>query len=239
MQLFLAHIPDPLQASLQAEEARHCVKVLRHQVGDEIMVMDGCGMAYRAEISAMEKMAVNLRLLEAFPEYGEAPVRMTLVFSPLRLKDRLEWLVEKAVELGVSRLIPVHCHHTDKYKSSIKKERLETLILTATKQCLRSRIPVLEDTMSWGRLMKSGLPEQGLAYLAQAEGEKALSSFAKDIQAATEMCLAIGPEGDFSSIEIEEAMAGGWQRVHLGTQRLRSETAAMFGLSVFKMIKGF
>ncbi|MDP5169735.1 MAG: 16S rRNA (uracil(1498)-N(3))-methyltransferase [Bacteroidia bacterium] len=239
MNIFLAKILDPSRALLHEEEARHCIKVLRHQIGDTIRIIDGAGNAYSARIMQESKLGVELQILEAFPGYGEPGVHIRLVFSPLRLKDRLEWMIEKGVELGVSSFQPVHCARTDKYKSTIKQERLETIILAATKQCLRSRVPVLEPQLSWKQLLAAKIPQLETALIAQVDAPAGIMGYQAELESASQINLAIGPEGDFTEEEMRQAVAQGWVEVNLGHQRLRSETAGLYGLSVLKMIKGF
>ncbi len=237
MQIFLFEVTDFPVGRLGPEESRHCMKALRHQIGDELFCIDGVGCGYRARIMSYEAQSTQVEILESFPGWGEHGTPIRLIVSPLRLKDRFEWLVEKAVELGVSEIFPVQCRHTDKHKAKFKASRLETLILTATKQCKRSRIPVLHPLQTLNDFLSAA--QEGLSFIAYCEAKTPLQQKQAELQSAVALNLLIGPEGDFTEAEVAWAESHGFQRVSLGAARLRTETAGMYGLSIFKMIKGF
>jgi 16S rRNA (uracil1498-N3)-methyltransferase len=237
MQIFWLEVLNSTLARLNQSESLHCRKVLRHQKGDEIFCIDGKGKAYRTRIKAFEKQQTQLEILETIPGWGEHNCHIRLIVSPLRLKDRFEWLIEKSVELGVTEIYPVQCLRTDKYKAKFKPERLNTLLLTATKQCKRSRIPILHPVQGLNDYLS--LDRQGPSYLAYCEAETLLQEQKDQIAAAAELNLLIGPEGDFTEAEVEWAEAHGFQRISLGKARLRTETAGIYGLGVFKMVRGY
>ena len=106
MQLFFLTRLNDQAAQLEADEARHCIKVLRYREGDELHGIDGFGNKYRTTITAIQKHAVTLSILEVLPNWGEHPFQVELAISPLRHRDRLEWAIEKAVELGVTHIYP-------------------------------------------------------------------------------------------------------------------------------------
>lgn len=239
MQLFYAHQVDGDHAYLDDQESRHCIKVLRHRRGDELMAMDGQGLGLRCRLQDADPRAAMLLIEQRLPGWGEPPWQIELAFSPLRLRDRLEWLVEKAVELGVSRLQPVRCHYTDKYKAKYKADRLQTIILTATKQCLRSRLPVLAEEVGLAEYLANTAPEGMPSLIARAGAPAPISQWQPQIAAAGAARLLIGPEGDFSEEEFATATDTGWIPVQLGQQRLRAETAALQGLAVIKHLGGY
>ncbi|MEL6674051.1 MAG: RsmE family RNA methyltransferase [Bacteroidota bacterium] len=233
MQLFLISSSDHKQGQLSAGETRHSLKVLRHQIGEEIHGIDGKGNYYRARLKAVIDQQAQLEILEHQKDWGEAPGRLVLAIAPLRLKDRFEWAIEKAVELGVTEIYPIQTQRVDPYKSKFKPERLRTIMVTAMKQCKRSRLPLLHDRLSWQEFLahQPSLPNQ--KYLAWCEAEAPLS---ERVQAApfADTLLVIGPEGDFSPEEIQQAQQKDFQLVSLGSTRLRTETAALYALSLLK-----
>ncbi len=237
MNMFLTRVESPQRAWLEGEEARHCFKVFRHQPGDEVLATDGQGQAYRASILSASADKVALQILETLPGYGEPPVHIHLAFSPLRLADRQEWLVEKAVELGASQLTPIYWQHTDKYKATVKVPRLENIIRAATKQSMRSRIPALNPAVAADVFLQQINPAAATCLLAQAD--QPLPIMQAGWKPEKPIILAIGPEGDFSQAEIDLALAKGWQGVHLGQLRLRAETAAVFAMSALKLGAGY
>lgn len=233
---YLSPITESI-ALLTGEEANHCYKVLRKSVGDEIYGMDGQGCFYRCEITGVAKQEVTLQVLEKIPEWGEKKQgKVILAASPLRQKDRFEWLMEKAVELGADEIIPIGCKHT--ITDNIKPERLKSILISAAKQCKRSRIPLVR-MLSPFSLLASKLPTDCLTMMGWCEAKTPIQQLQAEIQQAHTVCLVIGPEGDFAPAEVEMAQKAHWQIVSLGESRLRTETAGMYALSVVKMMRGF
>lgn len=239
MHLFFVDDTSSNSVVLKEDEARHCVKVLRHQPGDKIHLTNGQGTIWEAQITDTNKKEVTATLEREIPGFGEHEFTIRLIFSPLRLKDRLEWLVEKAVELGVTDLIPVRCQRTDKYKANFKPERIKTILLTATKQCLRSKIPQLHTYQSLEDYLKVPPSEDSLHLIARSDAPTGIAERMKEVKKNHELNILIGPEGDFTDKEFETALSMGYQPVHLGQQRLRSETAAVYALGALKLFKGF
>lgn len=239
MQLFLIDHPEEKQAILSREESRHCIKVLRRQRGDIIFLTDGKGMAWKGEITNENRDATEVLLLEELPNFGEHGRSISLVFSPLRLRDRLEWMMEKAVELGATELIPIRTERTDKYKAVIKADRIRTILATAAKQSFRSRIPVLREEQTIESYANSLATASELRLIARADGAFGLLDLRQQLLDMQGITLMIGPEGDFSDEEMELMTGKGFQGIHLGQQRLRSETAAIHGLSSLKHILGY
>jgi 16S rRNA (uracil1498-N3)-methyltransferase len=236
MQLFLLTLHSPQTAVLEAEEARHCLKVLRHRVGDEIDCIDGTGTYYRARITGSNRDQVQLAILEQAANWGEHPYEIRLLVSPLRLRDRFEWLIEKAVELGATEIVPVICRHTLDH-ARFKPERMEKIMISAMKQCKRSRLTRLHEAVPYAEAI--GAEPASMRLIAQADATPSLPSLTGPVQEAKSVSVLIGPEGDFSPEELAQAIQAGWQPVHLGNQRLRAETAAIHGLSGIKLLKGY
>jgi len=237
MQIFLLQSIDKEQARLDEQESRHCIKVLRHTAGDEIHCIDGKGNMYVCQIEEANPKSCSLHILSKVPEWGEKEGRITLAISPLRLKDRFEWALEKAVELGVDQIQPIICKRTDQYKSKLKRPRLETLLITASKQCKRSRIPDLRETLSFSDFIEQ--ENYATSLMAFCESEDLIQRHAEEVRKSEDICLIIGPEGDFSPEECEKAKKKGIPLISLGESRLRTETAAIYGLSSLKYIRGY
>ncbi|MEM7370519.1 MAG: RsmE family RNA methyltransferase [Bacteroidota bacterium] len=237
MQLFYLTRPSAEQGELNAIETRHCVKVLRHRIGDIIHAIDGQGNMYRARISQIYKDRTDLELLESRQNWGEHGKTLRLIVSPLRLKDRFEWLIEKAVELGVTEIFPIQCQRTDPYKSKFKPERIQTLMLTALKQCKRSRLPTLHPLQSLTSFLEQ--EREGPSFLAYCEAQSQMTHHQPKIVATSQLSILIGPEGDFTEEEVQQAQHQACFPVLLGDQRLRTETAALFALSQVKTYWGY
>ncbi|MEL6255512.1 MAG: RsmE family RNA methyltransferase [Bacteroidota bacterium] len=237
MQIFLLQTVDEVKARLDEQESRHCIKVLRHKSGDEIYCIDGKGNMYVCRIEDANPKSCNLQILSQVPEWGEKAGKITLAISPLRLKDRFEWALEKAVELGVDEIQPIICQRTDQYKSKLKRPRLETLLIAASKQCKRSRIPDLMETLSFSDFIEQ--KNYSTSLMAFCEAENLIQAYENDIKKSKEICLIIGPEGDFSPEECEKAKKKGIPLISLGESRLRTETAAIYALSSLKHVRAY
>ena len=237
MQIFQTEISDFPHAILHAEETRHCVKVLRHREGDEIFATEGDGNMYKAKIISFDKNGCQLKIIETYKNFGEHAYRISLAVSPLRLKDRFEWMMEKAVELGVTDVIPLRCQRTDTYKAKFKQNRIETILMTALKQSKRCRLPVLHELTDFESWIKQEHP--GLNLMGWCETDAPLQDHSPQIKETDQINLLIGPEGDFTDDEVKMAQKAGFLPISLGENRLRTETAAIFGLSIIKFLKGY
>lgn len=238
MQIFLLERRDSQFGWLGATETKHCIKVLRHQNGDDIFCIDGQGAAYQAKILNATKEETHLQLLDTYPNWGEHAGNIRLAVSPLRLKDRFEFLIEKAVELGVNEIFPITCKRTDKYQAKFKAARLETQITAATKQCKRSQIATLHPLQAIEDFLAT--TPAGQHFIAYCEEQPVpLHQQVETIQSADTLTLLIGPEGDFTEEEVRCAERKNYLAVSLGENRLRTETAAIYGLGIFKMLRGY
>ena len=236
MQIFFLKTLPNGKGKLNREEARHCIKVLRHQPGDLLHTIDGEGHYYPASIESIEQGEVILSLQEPIKNWGETPYHIALALSPLTKKDRFEWLLEKAVELGVHAIHPIQCQRTGPVKLP-KPERMDRILLSAVKQSKRSRIPLVSPLQSFSSYMEH--PQKGEKFIAWCEAQPAIQEFTSTIQGAQQFQFLIGPEGDFTEEEIRIAQKKGYQPVSLGTNRLRSETAGIFALSMFKVLLSY
>ncbi len=220
---------------LTDEEAKHCSRTLRCKAGDEIYAVDGSGNGYLGKITVIGKSGIEVRIIKTFREWGEHPYSIRMIVSPLRLPDRFEWLIEKAVELGVTAIHPVVMERT--VKPTIRESRLNAIMISAIKQSIRSRLPELAGIESLANFLRKPMP--GMKLIAMAGAETSLNSLADQIRDHTGISLLAGPEGDFTEAESGLAIASGFVPVGLGKNRLRSETAVLHLLSSVKQMKGF
>ena len=146
MELFFADRIDGGFCFLPEEEAAHCVRVLRHRVGDAIDVIDGAGTLYRCCLTDASPKGAQARILETVPGWGGHPYRLTMAVCPTKNNDRYEWFVEKAVEVGVDRIVPVIGEHSE--RRVYKPERSRRIALSAAKQSLKAAIPSVEEPVS-------------------------------------------------------------------------------------------
>lgn len=219
------------QAVMEGDEAKHLVKVLRHQVGDSIWLTDG-KQRYHATIQAIQKQKVILTLLTStpLPTFAKAPA---LGIALLKL-DHLEWVLQKGVELGIHEFFPIITERTiarlDPQKVVQKQERFQKILLAAAKQCGMIAIPKIESPTP----LKELLPKfsQFSSVLLAWEGETTSFHNAFKIIDPSKVLILIGPEGGWSKTEVDLMQNKGVQLVSLGKQILRSETAALVALTL-------
>ncbi len=217
------YTPDiQTRAELPEEEAAHAVRVLRLQEGDEVMLTDGAGNFYRAEISAASNKRCLVQVLETLPQEPLWTGHLHLAMAPTKNMDRTEWLAEKATEIGFDELTFLNCRFSE--RRVIKTERILKILVSAVKQSLKARLPRLNEMTDFHHFVKQ--PFKGQKFIAHCyEGEKPLL---KDVLKRGEDALVlIGPEGDFSEEEVRLALEQGFRPVSLGRSRLRTETAAL------------
>jgi 16S rRNA (uracil1498-N3)-methyltransferase len=217
----------------KGEEFHHLHRVRRFQVGDQIWVVNGAGLAAEAKILGLEPDAASLRILRFVPDMGESPQITTLALGLLK-GDHFNQAVEKATELGATTIQPLITDHV--VKRGLAVERLERIMVAAVKQCQRSRIPALEPASTF---MQFKPPEGALVLFCHdtAEGGQ-IADLAGQISPAAEVVVCIGPEGGWSQSEIDFARRSGYTFTGLGPRRLRAETAAALALGFVTSLQG-
>ena len=226
MELFYSYDISGSTARLDAEESGHCVRVLRHRAGDEISVIDGLGTLFKCRLAVADPKGAEAEILERVPGFGAVPYRLTMAVCPTKNIDRFEWFVEKATEFGVDAIIPLVGDHSE--RKVLKTERLRRILLSATKQSLKARIPALGELVSVREFLKSHSGLKLVCCCFEPEGgRKTITETIRAAAPGTPVTVLIGPEGDFSDDEVALAMESGWIPVSLGSSRLRTETAAL------------
>ena len=213
--------PAAATYQLSEEESKHAVRVLRLSAGDAVELLDGRGGRYRAEIAEASPKRCQLRIthhevVAPRPHFTHAAV------APTKNLDRMEWFVEKAVEVGVERISFMRCARSE--RRELKLERLEKIAISALKQSGQAWLPQLDELQDFGAFVAGVTPET--TFIAHLEaGER--TALAQVAGTGAGCCVLIGPEGDFTPQEIALALARGIRPVTLGTSRLRTETAAL------------
>ena len=212
---------------LPEEEARHLRTVLRGDEGDEITVVDGTGGWYRARIDHVGPDQVVGTIVEQRDDVGEPAIDVTVGLGILKKRSRFETFVEKAVELGVRRIVPLRTRRTE--RDSIREERLRNVMVAAMKQCRRSCLPALAAPQSIESLLAEDMRETRLVCHAGEEAVPIQQAAADTRQRASALVL-VGPEGGFAPPEVEAAVGQEATPVSLGARRLRAETAGIAAL---------
>ena len=223
--------PDiALRAELPEEEAAHAVRVLRLQPGDEVTLTDGKGNFFRAEISTATNKRCLLNILETLPQSPLWKGHLHIAMAPTKNMDRTEWFTEKATEIGFDELTFLNCRFSE--RKVIKTERIHKILVSAIKQSLKAKLPILNEMIDFNKFIEQ--PFKGQKFIAHChEGEKQLL---KDIMIPGEDALVlIGPEGDFSTEEVKKAEEKGFIPISLGKSRLRTETAALVACHIINL----
>ena len=231
--LFLA--PDIAQTGeLPAEEAAHAVRVLRMKEGDEVIITDGKGRFYEGEISIASPKHCSINLLRDYPGEALWKGKIHLAVAPTKNMDRIEWFAEKATEIGFDALTFLNCKNSE--RRVIKTERVEKIVVAATKQSHKAWKPEVEEMINFEKFIK--LPFEGQKFIAHCWTDPAEMPFLADVVDSDSPCLVlIGPEGDFSQEEVKMAEAAGFQAISLGKSRLRTETAALVAVHLANLAK--
>lgn len=226
MQLFFDADFTPPRHILREEESKHAIRVLRLTEGDTLHLTDGRGNLYTCRITDANPKRCAVEVVKCLEEWEKRPYRLTMAVAPTKHMDRYEWFLEKATEVGLDRIIPVESAHSE--RRAFKRERGEKVVTAAVKQSLKAYHPQLDDLTSFKQVVE--MPFEGERYIAHCEpaqspeGKRYLPEVLKK---GGEVMILIGPEGDFSPEEITFALRNGFREISLGTQRLRTETAAV------------
>lgn len=224
MQLFYAPDITPPLYTLSDEESKHCVRVLRLSVGDELHITDGKGNLHRCKIVEAHQHHCTVKVVSTQTEYEKMPYSLTMAVAPTKNIERYEWFLEKATEVGVTCFVPLECAHSE--RRTIKHERELRVITSAVKQSLKAYHPEFTELTPFKQLVQTPFEGQKfIAHCASVGKEKVYLPSA--IKKGENILILIGPEGDFSPEEINFALENGFEPITLGNQRLRTETAAL------------
>jgi len=224
MQLF--YTPDIDAAAttyqLNEEESKHCVRVLRLQSGDEIQLIDGRGNFYTAAITDPHPKRTSLKIISVQQDFHKRNHYLHIAIAPTKNIERLEWFLEKATEIGIDEISLIICHRSERKEA--KTDRLNKIITSAIKQSLKAWHPVLNEPIALNKLIS--IPFDGQKFIAHCEGGDKLN-LKDEVKPFGRYLILIGPEGDFTPKEIDDALNNGFKAITLGESRLRTETAAL------------
>jgi len=226
-----------ITGELPEEEARHVVRVLRLKPGDEIFLMDGQGSYYQAEITTTTGHRCFYRVLEKLPQECDWNGRIHLAIAPTKLNDRIEWLAEKATEIGIDELSFLNCQFSE--RSVIKVDRIRKIVISAVKQSHKAWCPVVNEIMDFRKFILQ--PREGLKFICHCYDENDVEEGSEKpylldlLNGEEDATVLVGPEGDFSIQEVRLALENGYQSVSLGRSRLRTETAGLMAVSMMQI----
>lgn len=222
---------------LPQEEAQHAIKVLRLREGDTIFLMDGKGTFYRAEVSMVSNKHCAYDIIETIPQERPWKNHLHIVMAPTKMMERTEWMAEKATEIGIDEFSFLECQFSE--RRTLRSDRIDKIVVSATKQSRKAWKPVVNDMQSFRSFVEQ--PRKGLKFICHCYNEIERKDLfdtlnTLDSSKATEpVTVLVGPEGDFSLDEVRLAMQHGYISTSLGSQRLRTETAALSAVMIMQL----
>jgi 16S rRNA (uracil1498-N3)-methyltransferase len=217
---------------LDDEESRHCIKVLRKQPGDLIRITDGKGFFYDATITKADPRKCTFEIRQKFKE-KETPFVIHIAIAPTKNADRLEWFVEKTVEIGIDKITLLNCRNSE--RTFTKTDRLKKVAISAMKQSVKARVPVIQEITPFSPFVASCTEEEKFIAFVDFDNAHHLKAVAPP---GKTYLVLIGPEGDFADEELALATANGFRKISLGNSRLRTETAGMVACHILNLING-
>ena len=227
------YVPDAAQQTeLPPDECAHAVRVLRLTAGDELFLMDGVGNYYSAQVTSASSHYCGYEILETLPQQRQWQGNVHLAIAPTKMMDRMEWMTEKITEIGIDELSFLDCQFSE--RRIVKLPRMEKIVVSAVKQSHKAWMPMLREMTPFKTFIRQC--RKGRKYIAHCYEEIPRTYLFDELRKPTaeaDATVLIGPEGDFSIDEVRQAIDAGYISVHLGTSRLRTETA---GLSAVMML---
>lgn len=207
---------------LPEEEALHCIRVMRLKKGNEIHITDGKGKLCSAVIIEIEGKKCSIIVKDTVDSHEKRKYKLILAVAPTKNIDRFEWFIEKSTEIGVDEIIPVICEHSE--RKQVKKDRLDRIAVAAMKQSLKAYCPIIKEAESFTEVIRNVKADRKFIAVCNNPDATLLSNIECK---GNDVLVLIGPEGDFSMDEIKSAINNGYTPVSLGSNRYRTETAAL------------
>lgn len=220
------------QHLIEDEEYMHCVKVLRKKTGDEIGILDGKGHSFQVQITEITKKQCHFKVLEQ----ADIPAKKFynhIAIAPTKSTDRTEWFVEKACELGVDEISFIHTRNAERVK--LRTDRMEKKAISALKQSKSGFLTKINPMVKWPSFIQQAQATTKLIAVVEPD----LPYGSSIIPTSQNILVAIGPEGDFDPQETEQALHAGFQKISLGKNTLRTETAGIIAAQMVNIINSY
>lgn len=226
------YAPDARQTQeLPQDEATHAIRVLRMQPGDEIFLIDGKGSFHRAEITLVTNKKCMYRIVETMPQPRTWTNDIHLAIAPTKMMDRMEWMAEKITEIGFDELSFLNCAFSE--RSKIRVDRIGKIVVSAVKQSHKALMPKVNDMQDIKAFLSA--PREGRKFICHCYEEFPKTDLLAELAAIGDdspVTILVGPEGDFSVNEVQQAIDNGYVSVSLGKSRLRTETAGLMAVAM-------
>lgn len=203
------------------EESKHIIKVLRKKESDILHVTNGLGFIFKTEIKVVSDTKCSVIII-SHEKQDRKKFHIHLAVAPTKMNERFEWFLEKATEIGIHEITPIRCDHSE--RKIINTDRLHKILESAMKQSLHFYLPILNQPTSFKEFIQNNRADQLFIAHCERTSKKTLKT---ELKTNTSVTILIGPEGDFSTKEIQQAISANYIPVSLGTTRLRTETAAI------------
>lgn len=229
------YVPDAGNVTeMPQEEATHALRVLRIKSGDEVNLMDGVGNFYRAQISLATNKRCLYEILETLPQETAWHGKIHLAIAPTKMIDRIEWMTEKATEIGFDELSFLNAKFSE--RKTIRIDRIDKIVISAVKQSHKAWKPIVNEMVSFKEFIQQ--PRTGRKFICHCYEEVEKKDLFTELQKPfgdgegdADVTILVGPEGDFSIDEVKLALANGYESVSLGSSRLRTETAGLVAVN--------
>jgi len=214
--------------TLSQEESKHCVKVLRLKTGDKVQLINGNGKLFVCEITDDNPKRCSVEVIDVFEKRRRKNFKLYIALAPTKNINRFENFLEKATEIGIDGIIPIVSRYSE--RKTIKPERLEKVIISATKQSKAFFKPVFRELLTFEDVINSNF--EGKKYIAHCYDSDAKKHIKEIYEKGKDVMILIGPEGDFSEEEVQQAVKKGFTEISLSNARLRTETAGIVACQI-------
>lgn len=231
MTLFFAENILGEVVQLDADQSRHLSQVLRLRAGDKVMVTDGLGVMCFCDVVDPNPKAVLVKVTDRHERWKERGYNLCVAVAPTKNIDRYEWFLEKATEIGIDRVVPLLCKHSE--RKIVRRDRAEKVVLSAVKQSFKAYTPIVEEMTLFETFLKLLPNDVGDRFIAHCDEIEEKVELKDAVSRGGKNVVLIGPEGDFSDEEVALARSFGFKSVSLGRERLRTETAALYATTLF------
>jgi 16S rRNA (uracil1498-N3)-methyltransferase len=220
--------------TLNEEESKHAVRVLRLKTGDTIQLIDGKGGFYTAEIINDHQKHCSVKIISLKKEFEKRDHYLHIAVAPTKNNDRTEWFVEKATEMGIDEISMIDCSNSE--RSVVKTERLEKVAISAIKQSLKAYLPKINEMTAFKKFITENRDFKGDKFIAHCNVPGKLPHLKSLYTPKNNVLILIGPEGDFNPEEVKLALGNGFREISLGNSRLRTETAALYSCTTVNIL---
>lgn len=236
------YVPDAaVVRELPESEAQHAMRVLRLGEGDHIFLMDGEGCFYRATVALASKRHCFYSIDKVMSQSKGWNGHVHLAIAPTKMMERMEWMVEKAVEIGVDEITFLNCQFSE--RQTMRVDRMEKIVVAAMKQSRKPFKPIVHGMTDFAHFIETvngnvnSVADSFIAHCYDDRPCTYLFDELRSIEANADVTVLVGPEGDFSASEVDFAIAHGFKPVTLGTSRLRTETAGLMAVAMMQLAK--